>query len=153
MQLSRAHDRSVETPRFQRTSHFVPLPLRRQQTRDEIVRMASLARIKATLKRPPLRRAGRTVDLQIPVVLNEQAQNAVPDRVGRVMLNICADVANALYWDFAIPRYRVTMEEDRGWVTLRGVVERSYQRSCAEEDARRVPGVIGVTNEITVGTA
>ena len=66
------------------------------------------------------------------------------------MLNIYAEVANSLYWDLAIPPYRVTVEEDRGVVTLHGVVERAYQRSCAEEDVRRVPGVIGVRNEITV---
>jgi len=64
-----------------------------------------------------------------------------------------AEVANALFWDLTIPRYRVTVEEDRGWVTLHGVVERAYQRSCAEDDVRRVPGVMGVTNEITVGAA
>jgi hypothetical protein len=31
------------------------------------------------------------------------------------------------------------------------MVERAYQKSCAEDDVRRVPGVMGVTNEITVG--
>ena len=69
------------------------------------------------------------------------------------MLDIYAEVANSLFWDLAIPKCRVTVEEDRGWVTLHGVVERAYQRSCAEDDVRRVPGVMGVTNEITVGAA
>jgi osmotically-inducible protein OsmY len=71
----------------------------------------------------------------------------------QVVLDIYVEAANALYWDLAIPRNRVLVEVDGGLVTLRGVVERSYQRSCAEEDVRRVPGVIGVTNEITVGAA
>jgi len=53
--------------------------------------------------------------------------------------------------DTAKPPNRVTVEEDRGLVTLHGVVERAYQRSCAEADVRRIPGVIGVKNEITVG--
>ena len=61
-----------------------------------------------------------------------------------------AEVANALYWDLAIPRYRVTSEVDHGLVTLQGVVERAYQRTCAEAIVRRVPGVIGVRNEIAV---
>jgi osmotically-inducible protein OsmY len=69
------------------------------------------------------------------------------------MLDICAEVANSLYWDLAIPRYRASVEVDRGLVTLHGVVERAYQKSCAEEDVRRVPGVIGVSNEITVRPA
>src|SRR5208337_5073218 len=72
---------------------------------------------------------------------------------GRAMLDIRAEVANALHWDIAIPRHRVTAEVDGGWVTLQGVVEWAYQRSLAEADARRVPGVTGVKNEIAVRAA
>ena len=67
-----------------------------------------------------------------------------------VMADLRAEIANALYWDLAIPRYRVTAEVDHGLVTLQGVVERAYQRSCAEAIVLRVPGVIGVRNEIAV---
>lgn len=66
------------------------------------------------------------------------------------MINIRTEVANSLFFDLSIPQYRVTIDENRGWVTLHGMVERPYQRGCAEEDARRVPGVTGVTNQITV---
>ena len=67
------------------------------------------------------------------------------------MLDIRAEVANALLWDIAIPCHRVTADVDGGgWVTLQGVVEWAYQRSLAEADARRVPGVTGVKNEIAV---
>ena len=66
------------------------------------------------------------------------------------MLDIRAEVANALHWDVAIPRHRVTAEVDGGRVTLQGAVEWAYQRSLAEADVRRVPGVTGVENEIAV---
>jgi hypothetical protein len=69
---------------------------------------------------------------------------------GRAMLDIRAEVANALHWDIAIPRHRVTAEVDGGRVTLQGAVEWAYQRSLAEADVRRVPGVTGVENEIAV---
>ena len=69
------------------------------------------------------------------------------------MSDLRSEVANALHWDLAIPRHRVTAEVDRGLVTLQGVVERAYQRSCAEAIVRRVPGVIGVRNEIAVDAA
>jgi BON domain len=69
------------------------------------------------------------------------------------MSDLRADVATVLYWDLAIPRYRVTAEVDHGLVTLQGVVERAYPRSCAEAIVRRVPGVIGVRNEIAVRAA
>ena len=62
-------------------------------------------------------------------------------------------VANALHWDFAVPRHRVVAHCDRGWVTLTGEVERAYQRSAAEADVRRVEGVRGVTNAITLCAA
>ncbi len=63
------------------------------------------------------------------------------------------DVTRSLFWDLTIPRDRVSVEEDRGLITLQGKVERAYQRACAEADARRVPGVIGVRNEIAVRAA
>ena len=66
------------------------------------------------------------------------------------MLDIRAEVANALHWDIAIPRHRVTAKVEGGRVTLQGLVEWAYQRSLAEADVRRVPGVIGIKNEIAV---
>ena len=66
------------------------------------------------------------------------------------MADIRIEVANALHWDIAIPRHRVTAKVDDGWVTLQGVVDWAYQRSCAEADVRRVPGVIGIKNEIAL---
>ena len=66
------------------------------------------------------------------------------------MSNVHTEVANALHWAVSIPRHRVTAEVDDGVVTLNGVVERPYQRSHAEAIARRVFGVTGVKNKITV---
>ena len=66
------------------------------------------------------------------------------------MPDLRAEVANALYWDLAIPRYRVTVQVDGGLVTLQGNVDRAYQRSVAEAIVRRVPGVMSVKNNIAV---
>jgi len=62
-------------------------------------------------------------------------------------------VLNALYWDLAVPPHTVRVEVENGWVTLSGTVDRPYQRACAESDARRVPGVVGVTNQIRLAPA
>lgn len=59
-----------------------------------------------------------------------------------------AGVLNALYWDLAVPRHRLSVDVENGWVTVSGMVDRPYQRTCAESDARSVPGVLGVTNQI-----
>jgi osmotically-inducible protein OsmY len=69
------------------------------------------------------------------------------------MSNVRVEVANALYWSFAIPRDRVTADVDDGVVTLHGVVERAYERANAEAVARQVPGVTRVKNEISLGFA
>ena len=57
-------------------------------------------------------------------------------------------VLNALYWDLAVPRHGLNVDVENGWVTVSGTVDQPYQRSCAESDAKNVPGVIGVTNLI-----
>ena len=67
--------------------------------------------------------------------------------------NVLTLVLNALYWDLAVPQHTVKVEVENGWVTMSGTVGRSYQRACAESDARRVPGVVGVTNQIRVAPA
>ena len=62
-------------------------------------------------------------------------------------------VLNALYWDLAVPRHRLSVDVENGWVTVSGMVDRPYQRTCAESDARSVPGVVGVTNQIRLAEA
>ena len=57
-------------------------------------------------------------------------------------------VLNALHWDLAVPRDRLDVDVEKGWVTVSGLVDLPYQRSCAESDAKSVPGVVGVTNRI-----
>jgi osmotically-inducible protein OsmY len=62
--------------------------------------------------------------------------------------DVRARVLNALYWDLAVPRHGLNVDVEEGWVTVSGMVDLPYQRSCAESDAKNVPGVIGVTNLI-----
>jgi osmotically-inducible protein OsmY len=62
-------------------------------------------------------------------------------------------VLNALHWDLAVPRHRLNVNVENGWVTVSGMVDLPYQRTCAESDARSVPGVVGVTNLIQLADA
>ena len=59
-------------------------------------------------------------------------------------------VLNALHWDYAVPRNRLKVEVENGWVTMSGQVDLPYQRSCAESDVRNVAGVVGVINHISL---
>ena len=62
-------------------------------------------------------------------------------------------VLNALHWDLAVPRDRLNVDVENGWVTVSGLVDLPYQRTCAESDAKSVPGVVGVTNLIRLADA
>ena len=66
--------------------------------------------------------------------------------------DVRTEVLNALHWDLAVPRDRLTVNVEGGWVTMSGMVDLPYQRACAEFDARKVPGVVGVTNHIRVSS-
>jgi BON domain len=68
---------------------------------------------------------------------------------GRSDERIKLAVMTVLHWDLAVPRDRVQVSVDRGWVTLTGQVKRDYEKSRAEADARTVPGVAGVTNRLS----
>jgi osmotically-inducible protein OsmY len=76
----------------------------------------------------------------------------MPARIEQRVEDIATGVMNALFWDAAVPSHRVSAKCEKGWVTLTGQVERPYQKSSAEADARKIRGVIGVTNEIIVAS-
>jgi osmotically-inducible protein OsmY len=59
-------------------------------------------------------------------------------------------VVRALEWDAAVPTHQIDVTVSKGWVTLRGEVEWGFQRADAERVARRITGVRGVSNLITV---
>jgi osmotically-inducible protein OsmY len=74
----------------------------------------------------------------------------LPDIDHEAARELHARVANALHWSLAIPRNKIDIRVMGDCVTLRGVVQRTYEKSCAEALARRVLGVVGVRNEIEV---
>jgi osmotically-inducible protein OsmY len=64
--------------------------------------------------------------------------------------DIAAAAARALEWDVMVPADRIKVTVSKGWVTLEGDVEWQYQREAAERDVRRLVGVKGVSNLITI---
>ena len=64
--------------------------------------------------------------------------------------DIAAAVTRALEWDAFVPIEQIDVTVSKGWVTLKGEVEWEYQRRAAERAVRRLAGVKGVTNLITV---
>jgi osmotically-inducible protein OsmY len=64
--------------------------------------------------------------------------------------DIAAAAVHAIEWDAFVPSDKVQVTVSKGWVTLRGEVEWQYQKEDAERVVRRLAGVKGVTNLITV---
>lgn len=58
--------------------------------------------------------------------------------------------SRALEWDTFVPADRIEVTVTDGWALLRGTVEQGYQRYAAERALRRLPGVRGVSNLVSV---
>ena len=61
---------------------------------------------------------------------------------------IARDVVHAMAIDISVPRDRIKVGIQNGWVTLEGVVNWHFQRASAERCARNADGVRGVLNKI-----
>jgi osmotically-inducible protein OsmY len=64
--------------------------------------------------------------------------------------DIAKAVVRALEWDAFVPIEKLDVTVSKGWVTLKGDVEWQYQKQDAERVVRRLQGVKGVSNLITV---
>lgn len=78
--------------------------------------------------------------------------NDIEVRLGteRTDADIAAAAVHALEWDAFVPADKVHVTVSKGWVTLKGEVEWQYQKNDAERVVRRLAGVKGVTNLISV---
>jgi osmotically-inducible protein OsmY len=67
---------------------------------------------------------------------------------------IDADVAraaqNVLDWNVSVPRNRLKLTVESGWITLEGTVDWQVQRAAAETAVRHLTGVRGISNQIVL---
>jgi osmotically-inducible protein OsmY len=68
----------------------------------------------------------------------------------RTDADIAAAVESALKWHAQVPEERIRILVEKGWVTLSGEVEWSYQREAAARAVRSLTGVVGMTNQVTL---
>jgi len=57
---------------------------------------------------------------------------------------------NILKWDAVIPENAVKVTVQKGWVSLTGEVDWQFQKKAAEDAIRKLSGVTGVSNSITI---
>jgi hyperosmotically inducible protein len=63
---------------------------------------------------------------------------------------IAKRASDILNWDVLVPADGVDVLVQDGWVTLSGNADWYYQKTAAEDDVRKLSGVRGVTNTITI---
>lgn len=74
----------------------------------------------------------------------------LPSAAQRTDADIASAAARALEWDAFVPVEQLDVTVSNGWVVLHGEVEWEYQKRAAEHSVRRLAGVVGVSNGITV---
>jgi len=57
---------------------------------------------------------------------------------------------NSLDWDARIPQQSVKVTVEGGWVSLSGEVSWQHQKNAAENAVRKLCGVVGVINNVTI---
>lgn len=100
--------------------------------------LKKVAAEEAALRVPSVKAVANDIEVRLP---------AFPERTDA---DIAAAVVNALKWDTAIPDNKVEVTVSQSWVTLKGEVEYYFQKIDAERATRRIAGVKGVSNLITV---
>lgn len=63
---------------------------------------------------------------------------------------IAARALDIIAWDTALPDGAVDVKVQRGWVTLSGEVRWHFQKMAAENAVKKLGGVVGVSNQLTI---
>ena len=63
---------------------------------------------------------------------------------------IAEAAVRAIAWQAGVPGCTVLIGVEKGWITLTGQVARQFQREDAEGDLRRLRGVVGLDNLLTI---
>jgi osmotically-inducible protein OsmY len=82
--------------------------------------------------------------------LAQEIEVRLPSHIKRGDDEIAEAAVNRLGWDFSMNDNKIKVKVDKGWLTLTGEVDWHYQSQFAEQDVRRLQGVVGVINKITL---
>jgi len=84
------------------------------------------------------------------VAVAEEIEVKLPFERQRGDEEIAAAATERLSWDVSVPKDAVKVKVEKGWITLSGEVDRHFQKDAAEQDVRRLMGVVGVSNQTTI---
>ena len=80
----------------------------------------------------------------------EEIKVTLPSSYRRSDEYIARSATDILNWNVWVPRDRVKVMVQNGWITLSGEVDWFHQKEYAEHAVRHMTGVRGVTNRITI---
>lgn len=80
----------------------------------------------------------------------EEIEVKLPFDVKRGDDDIARAAIERLAWNSTLPQDAVKVAVQDGWVTLTGVVGWQYERDAAAQDVRRLWGVVGLSNQISL---
>ena len=80
----------------------------------------------------------------------EEIEVKLPFSMKRTDDQIAAAVLDRFAWDVSVPKDKVKVKVEDGWVTLTGDVDWHFQREAAEDACRRLSGVVSVFNQIAI---
>ncbi|MEO6340177.1 MAG: BON domain-containing protein [Caulobacteraceae bacterium] len=64
--------------------------------------------------------------------------------------DIARRAVTAIDLDISVPKTAIQVAVQQGWVTLSGEVDWEFQRRAAEADVRKLQGVMGIGNRVTL---
>jgi osmotically-inducible protein OsmY len=80
--------------------------------------------------------------------LATELEVSLPGAHERTDEDIARVAVNVLFWNAVVPEDAIKVKVTKGWVTLTGVVDWSFQKHIAEREVSRLLGVKGVIDEI-----
>jgi hyperosmotically inducible protein len=96
-----------------------------------------LAAIAATRRVKGVHFLSESVEVRCP--FNKTADDQIAQRASDI-----------LEWNVLVPANAIEVVVENGWITLSGSVDWHYERTAAEDDVRKLAGVLGVTNDIVI---
>ena len=64
--------------------------------------------------------------------------------------DIASEILNAFKWNTQVPKEKIKVEVENGWVTLEGELGWNYQKEAAKKAVKNLLGVTGVSNNIRI---
>jgi osmotically-inducible protein OsmY len=80
----------------------------------------------------------------------EEIEVKLPFAMKRIDDQIAEAILDRLAWDVSVPKDRVKVKVENGWITLMGEVDWHFQGVAAEDACHQLYGVTAVYNQIAI---